>query len=89
MPFGFNWVNKLNWLLSGSHHRSDINNEFSVLFIERDFIDSFKKVLKVILDCMRVRSNRQDFQQDIIRAEVESWEDVSLLLQVIFKSSLA
>jgi hypothetical protein len=41
------------------------------------------------LNSMWVRSDRENLEQDIIRAEIETWEYTSLGFQIVLKFSLA
>lgn len=68
---------------------SNVNDQFSVGLIERYTVDGIEKILKVILHSIWIGSNGQDFKQELIGAEIETWEDVSLGLQIVLKSLLA
>jgi len=55
------------------------------LLIKAHVFDGIEKFFEVILNGIRVRTNREDLQQVCIRAEIETWENVSLVLQVVLK----
>ena len=75
--------------MAWSHDLDDFNNELSVGLVEGDSVNGIEKLLEIVLDGVRVRSNRQDLEQIIIGAEIESRENVSLGFKIVLKLLLA
>jgi hypothetical protein len=67
----------------------DLYNEFTVLLIKSNSVDSVEKFFKVILDCVRVRALGKNLKQVSIRTEVETGEDASLLFKIRVELLLA
>jgi len=67
----------------------DLYNEFTVLLIKSNSVDSVEKFFEVILDSVRVRALRKNLKQVSIRTEVETGEDTSLLFKIRVELLLA
>ena len=89
VTFGSDTLLELDVLLLTSQELSDLDNELSVALIEGDSVDGIEKLLEVILDSDWIGTNGQDLKQVGVGAEVESWEDVSLGLEIVLKLLLA
>lgn len=57
VSFGFNSLNKDNFLLKFSNGLLDRDNEFSVLFIESYSRNGIKQFLEVVLDSIRITTH--------------------------------
>jgi len=67
----------------------DLYNEFTVLLIKSNSVDSVEKFFEVILYSVRVRALRKNLKQVSIRTEVETGEDTSLLFKIRVELLLA
>jgi hypothetical protein len=67
----------------------DLYDEFTVLLIKSNSVDSVEKFFEVILDSVRVRALRKNLKQVSIRTEVETGEDTSLLFKIRVELLLA
>jgi len=75
----------LNDLIAVSHEENDIVDLSSVDLVESDSVDSIKELLEVVLNGIWIRTDRKNLQKIGVGAEVESWEDVSLVLKIVLK----
>lgn len=89
IAFSLNTFNELNCLLLTLELLRNINDQFSVGLIEGYAINGIEEILEIILDGIWIRSNRQDLKQELVRAEIETWENISLRLQIVLKGFLA
>lgn len=84
-------VGKLDGFLISSHDGSDGFDDLFVgsllfgVFVESDLVDGVEEFFEVFLDRLRFGSLGKDLQQSWVGDEVESWELLSFLFQILFQ----
>jgi len=66
----------------------DGSDESTIDFIESNSADSIEQLFEIVLNLVGVSTNRKNLKEIRVGAEIETWEDASLLFEISLKFSL-